>query len=140
MTASAHPAHVLPPPRSRESSGASPRPDTGPVLVPESARFEGLLTFRGCAQIDGEVEGEILCRGTLRLGETARVIAHIEADELIVAGSFEGEASARDRIQLTPTARVKGVIRAPRLAMEDGCVLDGRCETAAPEPSRRTAR
>jgi cytoskeletal protein CcmA (bactofilin family) len=134
MTASAHPAPSLPPRRSAE--GAAPReaPDAGPVVVPESARFEGLLTFRGRAQIDGELEGEILCRGTLRLGETARVVAQIEADELIVAGSFEGDATARYRIQLTPTARVKGVIRAPKLSMEDGCVLDGRCETAAPEP------
>jgi cytoskeletal protein CcmA (bactofilin family) len=104
-------------------------------VVPESARFEGLLTFRGRAQIDGEVEGEILCRGTLRLGETSRVVAQIEADELVVAGFFEGDATARHRIQLTPTARVKGVIRAPKLSMEDGCVLDGRCETAAPEPA-----
>jgi cytoskeletal protein CcmA (bactofilin family) len=99
------------------------------VVVGESGRFEGLLTFRGCARIDGEVIGEIICRGTLWLGETARVNAVIEVDELMVAGTIEGEVTARDRIELLPTARVNGILRAPRLALADGCVVEGRCET-----------
>ncbi len=103
--------------------------DPGPIIVGESARFEGLVTFRGRAQVDGEIEGEIVCRGTLRLGETARVRGTIEVDELIVAGALEGEATARERIELTSTARVKGILRAPRLALADGCVVEGRCET-----------
>jgi cytoskeletal protein CcmA (bactofilin family) len=135
MTASAHPVPSPPPRRASQPAARGEAEDIAPVVVPESARFEGLLTFRGQAQIDGELEGEVLCRGTLRLSETARVVARIEADELIIAGIFEGEATARDRIQLTPTARVTGTIRAPKLAMEDGCVLDGRCETTAPDPS-----
>lgn len=104
-------------------------PDRGPVVVGEEGRFEGLLTFRGRAQIEGEVEGEIVSRGTLRLGETARVKGVIEVDELIVAGCLEGEATARRRIELTSTARIKGTLRAPLLALADGCVVVGRCET-----------
>jgi cytoskeletal protein CcmA (bactofilin family) len=110
--------------------------DLDPIIVGESARFEGLVTFRGRAQVDGEIEGEIVCRGTLLLGETARVRGTIEVDELIVAGALEGEANARERIELTSTARVKGILRAPRLALADGCVVEGRCETrAAPRGS-----
>lgn len=101
----------------------------GPVIVGESGRFEGLVTFRGVARVDGEVDGEILCRGTLTLGETARVRGVLEVDELIVAGFLDGDATARKRIELTPTARVKGTLRAPRLALADGCVVEGRCET-----------
>lgn len=117
---------------------AGPDPDEfhpAAVVVGESGRFEGLLTFRGRARIDGEVVGEIICRGTLWLGVMARVSARIEADELIVEGSLEGEATVRDRIELRSTARVKGTIRSPRLAMADGCVVEGRCETGAPEPA-----
>ena len=59
---------------------AEPEDDlsAGSVVVGESGRFEGLLTFRGRARIDGELIGEIVCRGTLRLGEMARVNAVIE--------------------------------------------------------------
>ena len=114
---------------------AEPEDDlsAGSVVVGESGRFEGLLTFRGRARIDGELIGEIVCRGTLRLGEMARVNAVIEVDELIVAGTLEGDATARQRIELTPTARVTGTLRAPRLAFADGCQVEGRCEMTAEE-------
>ncbi|MEE2674555.1 MAG: polymer-forming cytoskeletal protein [Myxococcota bacterium] len=102
------------------------------ILVGESGRFEGLVTFHGSARVDGEVEGEIVCSGTLRLGETARVSGVIEVDELIVAGNLEGEATARQRIELTATARVQASLRTPRLALAEGCVMQGRCETGTP--------
>ena len=93
-----------------------------------NARFDGLLTFRGRAQIEGELKGQVFCRGTLRLGPEALVTGVIDADELIVGGRLEGEATARHRIELAPSARVQGVIRAPRLVLADGCQLEGRCE------------
>jgi cytoskeletal protein CcmA (bactofilin family) len=108
--------------------------DPVPVVVGASARFEGLLAFRGRVRVDGEIVGEIICRGVLELGETARVDGIIEADELIVAGFVGGEATARRRIELGPTARVKGILRAPRVALADGCVVDGRCETVPADP------
>ncbi len=128
MTRSAAPAGA---PR---QAPAAEGPDTGPAIVPESARFEGLVTFRGRAQVDGEIEGEVLCRGCLRVGETGRVVGTVEADELVVEGVLEGEATARSRIELAPTARVEGTIRAPRLQLAEGCVLEGRCETTPEAP------
>ena len=101
----------------------------GPVVVRRSRRFEGLLTFRGQAQIEGELRGEILCRGTLRIGPEAVVEGPIDADELIIGGSLRGDATARHRIELCSTARVVGAIRAPRIALADGCVLEGSCDT-----------
>lgn len=132
MTVDAHPVDSLPARRKADDATHDVALDVCPIVVPVSGRFEGLLTFRGSARLDGEFKGEIVCRGSLHLGVHARVTGTIEVDELIVSGSLEGEVTARERIQLTATARVKGVIRAPRLALEDGCVLDGRCETCAP--------
>jgi cytoskeletal protein CcmA (bactofilin family) len=112
--------------------------------VARNRRFDGLLTFRGRAQIEGEVRGQVFCRGTLRLGPDSLVTGVIDADELIVSGRLQGEATARQRIELSPSARVEGVIRAPRLLLADGCQLEGRCEmlpatehdaeSALPEP------
>ena len=124
MAATAHSPGSHTTPRADEAVA-----DAGPVVVDVSRRFEGLVAFRGRAQVDGEIEGAIVCRGTLRLGETAHVRGVIEVDELILAGTLEGEATARKRIELTSTARVKGILRAPRLALADGCVVQGRCET-----------
>ena len=138
MTASVHPQ----PSRERPAPGAvRPRPaedapEPAPVVVPEAARFEGLLSFRGRARVDGEIEGEIVCRGTFVIGATGRIVGTIEADEVVVAGRVEGDVTARGRIELAPTARVQGTLRAPRIHLADGCVLEGRCETGAPAADR----
>ena len=100
-----------------------------PVVLGPGSRFEGLLTYRGAARIDGELVGEVRCRGTLQIGESGRVEGIVEVDELIVAGELEGEAHARERIALLATARVRGVIRAAAVSMADGCWLEGRCHT-----------
>ena len=125
MAATAGSASPLTPPSESQSAHVQ-------VLVGEQGRFQGLVTFRGCAQVDGEIDGEIVCRGTLRVGETALVSGRIEVDELIVSGRLEGDVTARMRIELTSTARVTGTLRAPRIALADGCVMQGRCETGGP--------
>jgi cytoskeletal protein CcmA (bactofilin family) len=94
------------------------------------AEFEGLLSFRGAARVDGKLSGDVVAEGCLVIGEGARVHARIEVDELIVGGELEGEIHARRRIELLHTARVVGTLRCPRLAVAEGGVLEGRCEAA----------
>ena len=105
--------------------------DRAPVVLKRGHCFEGLLAFSGAARVDGELNGEVVCRGILLLGEGARVRARIEVDEVIVAGEFEGHITARRRIELLPTARVRGHLEAPRVALADGCVVHGRCTAGA---------
>jgi cytoskeletal protein CcmA (bactofilin family) len=99
------------------------------VVVARGHRFEGLLTFNGVAQVDGELSGEVISRGVLVLGEAAQVRARIQADEVIVAGQLVGDITARRRIELLATARVEGRLQAPRVALADGCLVQGRCVT-----------
>jgi cytoskeletal protein CcmA (bactofilin family) len=115
----------------RDTSARAER--STPVVLGPGDRFEGLLTFRGDARLEGEMQGEILARGRLEIASAARVEARIEADELVVAGSVCGELAARRRIELRAGARVRGELRAPRIALEDGCQLEGRCEMRPPE-------
>jgi cytoskeletal protein CcmA (bactofilin family) len=100
---------------------------TSPVSIAAGCSFEGLMTFRGATQVDGQLVGEVVATGTLRLGVTARVRARIEVDELIVEGELEGDVVARRRIELSATARVRGSIQAPRVSLAEGCLFQGRC-------------
>jgi cytoskeletal protein CcmA (bactofilin family) len=100
----------------------------GTLLGPGTA-FEGLLTFRGGARVDGELAGEVKAEGTLVLGPTARVRAKVEVDELILAGHLEGEVTARRRVAIEPGARLVGSITAPLLRIEDGAFVEGPCRS-----------
>lgn len=111
-----------------------------PTVIDAGASFEGLLTFRGSARVDGELAGRVVADGCLVIGPRGRVRATLEVDELVVAGSFEGEASVRERVELLSTSRVVGRMRAPRFALAEGCRFDGSWETLAAGPQPRAGR
>ena len=103
-----------------------------PTVLDAGASFEGLLTFRGAARVEGELSGRVVADGCLVIGPRARVEAAIEVDELVVAGELRGDVVARRRVELLATGRVVGRLRAPSFALAEGCVFDGQWETTPP--------
>jgi cytoskeletal protein CcmA (bactofilin family) len=93
----------------------------------KGSRVTGQLTFQGPARIDGQVDGEIQCHGTLTIGESAEVRAKIFAQVVIVRGKVEGNITAKEKLELFAPARVIGNISTPRLKVTDGVAFDGDC-------------
>ena len=93
----------------------------------KGSRVTGQLSFQGPARIDGKVDGEINCQGTLTIGEEAEVKAKITGQVVIIRGRVEGNVTAKERIELLAPARLIGNIDAPRLLITEGVVLDGDC-------------
>jgi hypothetical protein len=75
---------------------AAPSPKMEPALGPvvrglvgylyKGSRVTGQLTFQGSARIEGSVDGEIQCHGTLTIGERAEVRAKISGDVIVIRG------------------------------------------------------
>jgi cytoskeletal protein CcmA (bactofilin family) len=122
-------APVTPPP--------IPKPAAAPVTAPaetvlvghlyKGSRVSGQLMFQGPARIDGNVEGEIQCYGTLTIGEGAEVRAKISSQVVVIRGKVEGNVTAKEKVELLSPARVVGNISTPRLTITDGVVVDGDC-------------
>jgi cytoskeletal protein CcmA (bactofilin family) len=93
----------------------------------KGSRVTGQLTFHGSGNIDGSVEGEVLCHGTLTVGEDAEVKAKISADVVVIRGRVEGDVKAKERVELATPARLFGNIEAPRLIVTEGVVFEGNC-------------
>jgi cytoskeletal protein CcmA (bactofilin family) len=104
-----------------------------PTVIDAGASFEGLLTFRGAARVDGHLVGRVVADGCLVIGPRGRVEAEVEVDELVVGGEFEGEARAHRRVELLSSARARGTLHAPRFSLAEGCLFDGVWRTGAPE-------
>lgn len=100
------------------------------------SKVTGQLTFNGAAQIDGSVEGEILCHGILTIGERAEVRAKISGEVVIIRGRVEGDVAAKERVELESPARLSGNIEAPRLVMTEGVVFDGYCSMVGARDKR----
>jgi cytoskeletal protein CcmA (bactofilin family) len=97
----------------------------------KGSRVSGQLIFQGSVRIDGAVEGDIQCQGTLTIGESAEVKAKIMAKVVVIRGKVEGNVSAKEKIELIAPARLIGNIDSPRLIITEGVVFDGDCSMGA---------
>lgn len=93
----------------------------------KGSRVTGQLTFQGSARIEGNVDGEIQCHGTLTIGERAEVRAKISGDVIVIRGKVEGNVVAKEKVELVAPARLFGDIDTPRLVITEGVVFDGDC-------------
>lgn len=104
------------------------------------SRIEGNLEIDGEVKIQGHVRGKITSTGVVTIGEQASVQANVHAPIVVVQGNVSGEIHARERLELHRTARVHGVLRSPRLRIDEGAVFEGECRMAQPEPKSDPTR
>ena len=106
--------------------------------IGKSITIKGDLSGNEDLQIDGSVEGRIdLPNNQLTIGAEGRVKAEVHAKSVVVVGHVTGNLSAADRIQVEATGIVDGDVKAPRLVIEEGAMLNGAVEmgSAASKPS-----
>ena len=64
----------------------------------------------------------------LLIGEGGRAEADVTARKVVVFGELKGNIEAKESVELGHTARVEGNIRAPKLRIDEGALLNGRVE------------
>jgi len=123
------PVNAAPAPQPAAKVEAPPPPSTAGLVgyLYKGSRVSGQLSFQGAARIDGKVDGEVTCQGTLTIGEEAEVKAKLTGQVVVIRGKVEGNVLAKERIELLAPARLIGNISAPRLIITDGVVFDGDC-------------
>ena len=115
---------------SPEAPASAPSGGTGPggltAFIDQGSEFEGKLSFKDTARIDGNFQGEISSENTLIIGESGIVGANAGAKTIAVSGTVEGDLSASTKVVLHKTARIHGNIQAPSLVIEEGAMLQGK--------------
>ncbi|HJO25477.1 MAG: polymer-forming cytoskeletal protein [Myxococcota bacterium] len=113
------------------AAASAPVPSGGPgsggltAFIDQGSEFEGKLSFKDTARIDGNFRGEIASENTLIIGESGVVSASICAKTIAVSGTVEGDLTATTKVVLHKTARIRGNVKAPSLVIEEGAVLQG---------------
>ena len=111
--------------------------DSISTLLGEDARIEGHLDFGGTLRLDGKLEGTLSGRnGTLIVGEKAILKAEITVKNAVIMGTIAGTVEALERIELYPPAKIDGDITAPKVTIEAGALLNGKCLMKSPEATK----
>ena len=126
----AAPAHVPPAPAvvtAREASSPAGHLTGGIKIKGEIDGREDLL-------IDGEVHGQVrITDARVTIGANGRLVASVEAREIMVRGKVKGDLLAGDRLQIGPTGSVVGDIVTRFLSIEEGAEIRGNVDTTRGE-------
>ncbi len=107
-------------------------PDEIIAFLGKGTEFKGIITYEGTVRIDGRVEGEIITKGTLVVGESAVIHAEISAGTVVSGGRITGNITASEKVQLLAPAVLTGAVKTPLLVIEEGVRFNGSCEMGEP--------
>ncbi len=101
-----------------ESSGET-------TYLASDAEFEGKLSLKGSARIDGKVQGQIQLQGDLVIGPSALVHANIRANSVSISGEVHGDIITQETLELRSSAKLTGNIYAQELKIDQGARFIG---------------
>jgi cytoskeletal protein CcmA (bactofilin family) len=97
------------------------------AFLGEGTDFKGILTFEGIVRIDGKLEGEVVSKDTLIVGESAVINAEISVNTIVISGTVRGNITASTKIEIQRPGKVYGNIKTPSLFIEEGVIFEGSC-------------
>lgn len=110
--------------RDRNSSGTSP--DAVISIIAAGMKVVGDCTTEGTIRIEGAVEGTVEAGKAVVVGKDGLVDGHVKTQDAVIGGRITGSLVAASRLELQATAQVDGDVRARRMQLEEGAVLNGK--------------
>lgn len=89
--------------------------------------IEGTLNCSEDLVFEGTMKGDIVSKGTVRLGTTADVQGKLSAETAHIEGSLDGAADLK-KCRVVSGASLKGQLKITDLHFEEGAALNGDCE------------
>jgi cytoskeletal protein CcmA (bactofilin family) len=130
----------MPPPSTLNAPTRPTSPAGDPAAyLDRTSKITGKLSFEASTRLEGTIEGEILAKDHMVIGETAVISAQIKAASIVVAGKVNGDITATQRIEIRPAGRVVGNLTAPVLVVHEGALFEGHCsmQTDAAQNERK---
>ena len=110
--------------KTRKAASAAPVSKIETVIGP-NAHVRGDIQSDGGVRIEGILEGNIDITGNLVIGEGAKLIAEINANNISISGAVKGNISG-NRVEILETGRVWGDLTINSLLLNEGAYLRGQ--------------
>jgi cytoskeletal protein CcmA (bactofilin family) len=97
------------------------------VFLGKGTVVTGTVVLEGPGRIEGRVEGEIIARDALTIGDGAVIQAKITGTTTIIEGRVTGDVTATQRLEVRASGCVQGDMTTASLVVHEGATIDGRC-------------
>lgn len=110
------------------SNGQEPRLS----ILAAGTKITGELETDGMLRIEGRVEGNLRVSGQVLVARGGVVEGDVVTRQAVVGGEVHGHILADEWVELQPGCAVDGDITTPRIAVQEGGIVNGRLKMAKP--------
>lgn len=108
-----------------ETALAAPNATGTSTIIP-NCHITGTFKSEGNIRLEGTVEGKIICKGKVVIGESGKVLGDIECLDADVSGTIMGNILANGVVSLNKGSAMHGDVTADNLKMDLGAKFIGR--------------
>ena len=98
--------------------------------IVEGTKIVGDLITDSNLRIDGEINGNVVSRSKVVIGESGVVHGDVSCVEADVEGNVTGKLEIEDLLVLREKSKIVGDIMTSKLQIEEGAVFVGSCKMA----------
>lgn len=109
----------------RDRGGAGGSPDSVISIIGAGMTVVGDCTTDGTVRIEGSVEGTVRAAKAVVVGREGVVDGSVATQDAVIAGTVTGTVTADSRLEVQASARIDGEVRARRMQLEEGALLNG---------------
>lgn len=106
----------------------APKWDRVDTIIGKNTHIKGTITSTGVLRVDGKIEGQLVHRGDLIVGESGTIEATISVRHITIAGRVRGNVEAEGKIEIVSTGQLTGDVKSSGLIIADGAVFVGKSE------------
>ena len=114
----------LPPAAPPGAVRANPARSNGSTVIGADLSITGNLESKGEVQIEGEIQGDVHARRIV-IGERARIIGALIAEEVVVRGSVQGSIRG-NAVTFQSSSRIEADVFHKSLTIEQGAYFEGK--------------
>lgn len=98
------------------------------TIIGKGTQFTGDITTAGILQIQGNMEGNITSSSDVIVTESSTIKGDITGINMVITGTQIGNTDLQGRLEIGSSGKVSGDIHVCSLVIEEGGILEGRCE------------
>ncbi|MBN2166652.1 MAG: polymer-forming cytoskeletal protein [Marinilabiliaceae bacterium] len=98
-----------------------------PNMIGPGTKIVGNIETNGDIRIDGNIEGNIISKGKVVVGNNGQVKGEVQCVNAEFSGSLNGKIIVSELLSLKSTSKVNGEMKANKLSIEPGALFTGTC-------------
>ena len=93
--------------------------------IAQGTKIKGDIETDGDLRIDGTLEGSIIAKGKLVIGNSGRISGEIKCQNANISGKVEGTMTVAEMLSFTSTGNFSGELTYGKMSVEPGAQLEG---------------